>query len=178
MCDPLVSGTVLSVRFLALWLWLASCGSAATRSREPAQDRATTSVDHALPVLATPDASAAQDVAEPPIAASEGTACAEVRVGLDLRALPAGTGTGGIDLFVRGQASDLVGRAPAGLRPEIRTMPGAGVFDAVFRGATEGDAVSRCEQAVAAYLATSPRLPITMEPAASVIAACRACQAR
>lgn len=169
-------------------LALASCfslGACGASRSSPPQEPGTGTASHSSPAPAAPPPVAARaseptaprppETSEPRAASPGPAACAEVHIGLDLRALPRGTSPSGIDMFVLGQASDLAGKAPSGAPPEIRTMPGAGLFDAVFRGAAPVDEVERCAQTVAAYLATAPLLPILMEPAAQVITACRPC---
>jgi hypothetical protein len=101
--------------------------------------------------------------------------CARTSIGLDLRALPTGTSSSGIEMFGRGEASDFVGLAPASAAPQIFMTPGTASFVAVFEAASDVDAKAQCEQTVAAYLPTGPRLPILMTPAAHVTEACGTC---
>jgi hypothetical protein len=115
--------------------------------------------------------------AAPPTATgpAAGAACANVSIGLDLRALPTNSSTGGIDMFVGAQADDFVDAAGPGARPEIRSQSGLGGFDATFRGATPAAVMARCQSTVRAYLASAPRLPIIMAPAATITQQCRLC---
>ena len=101
--------------------------------------------------------------------------CAEVDIGLDLRALPTHAGQNGIDMFVRGEAQDLRDVTP-GDPPRIVTASGAGSLQARFDATSANAALTRCEQAVAAYLKTAPKLPILMTPAAHVTTPCRRCE--
>ena len=103
-------------------------------------------------------------------------ACAEVDIGLDLRALPTNTAPGGIDLFVRGEAWDFQSAAPQDSEPRVHLMEGVGALHAFFDGATEVEAIARCEATVAAYLPTAPNLPMGHGSAASVITPCHPCE--
>lgn len=103
-------------------------------------------------------------------------ACAEADIGLDLRALPTDAGVDGIDLFVRGEAQDLRDVTPGQPPPRIFVTSGVGSLHALFDADSAAAAMTRCERAVAAYLATAPRLPVLMTPAADLTAACRPCR--
>jgi len=102
--------------------------------------------------------------------------CAQVDLGLDLRALPTSTDPDGVDMFVIGEAQDLrdvtFGEPP----PRIFNTPGAGILLAKFDATTARSALTRCKQAVAEYMKTAPRLPILMTPAARVTTPCRPCK--
>lgn len=78
-------------------------------------------------------------------------------------------------MFVRGEAQDLRDVTPGDPPPRIYTTPGAGLLQARFDAATASAALTRCEQAVDAYLKTAPTLPILMTPAADVTVPCRPC---
>jgi hypothetical protein len=101
--------------------------------------------------------------------------CAEVDIGLDLRALPTHAGPDGVDMFVRGEAQDLRD-VTAEDPPRIFTTRGVGTMRARFDATSASAAQSRCERAVAAYLKTAPRLPVLMTPAAHVTTSCRSCE--
>jgi hypothetical protein len=101
--------------------------------------------------------------------------CAEVDIGLDLRALPTHAGLDGVDMFVRGEAQDLRD-VTAGDPPRIFTVSGVGSMKARFDATSANAAQSRCERAVAAYMQTAPTLPVLMTPAAHVTTPCRGCE--
>jgi hypothetical protein len=79
-------------------------------------------------------------------------------------------------MFVFGQAHQL--RELAGDPPlRVSHMPGAGILWGAFDDADDATALARCERTVARYLVDAPRLPVNMEPAASVIDPCARCPA-
>jgi hypothetical protein len=106
--------------------------------------------------------------------AARATASAEAELGLDLRALPVGTPRSGIDLFVLAQGDAIRRLAPTDARVSIRHVPGAGVLWARFEATTAAVAAGLCARVVADYLGRAPRLPITMQPAASLVRPCGA----
>lgn len=110
-----------------------------------------------------------------PPAASANPRCAEVQIGLDLRALPTNRSNKGVDLFVAAQTSQFEAKAPPG--PALRFMhwPGLGLFQASLDGPNWKAALARCEAAVTRYLASGPRLPVIRQPAARVISPCSPC---
>lgn len=103
--------------------------------------------------------------------------CAEVSIGLDLRVLPSDPSPSSIEHYVSAQADRLVGHAQAGEQPRVEAARDHGAMRAWFDGSTDVDAIARCERTVDAYLASAPRLPVLMEPAADVTSPCRACAA-
>jgi hypothetical protein len=111
-----------------------------------------------------------------PAAPATATHCAEADIGLDLRALPTDAGLDGIDMFVGGEAQDLRDVTPGQPPPRIFVTAGVGSLHALFDADTAAAAMTRCERAVAAYLATAPRLPVLMTSAADLTTACRRCR--
>jgi hypothetical protein len=111
---------------------------------------------------------------EPSSSVMDDPSCATATLGLDLRALPAGTGPAGVDAFVLGQGDAL--RALAGDPPlRLGHIPGVGVLMLTFAASPSEAALARCEGVIARYLERAPRLPVTMDPAASLTEACHAC---
>ncbi len=111
---------------------------------------------------------------EPSSSVMDEPSCATATLGLDLRALPAGTGPAGVDAFVLGQGDAL--RALAGDPPlRLGHIPGVGVLMLTFAASPSEAALARCEGVIARYLERAPRLPVTMDPAASLTEACHAC---
>jgi len=92
-------------------------------------------------------------------------------MGLDLRALPRNAPTAAIDSFVKGEAWELAGTAPA----RVYTMSGVGAFDVAFDGSSRQDARARCNRAVTAYLPKAPKKAGSNETAARVVTACHDC---
>ncbi|MBI2893409.1 MAG: hypothetical protein HYY06_07640 [Deltaproteobacteria bacterium] len=165
----------LAICLTATWLAATSCATPPATPREPHARAAPAPAAGVKAVSETKRAPPPLEVPQQSTASPEDAACAEVQIGLDLRALPTGTSDSGMRMFVLGEADDLSSNAPAGPRPTIRVTPGTTVFAAAFGGTDDADAVSRCERTVTAYLPTAPRLPILMAPAARVITACRPC---
>lgn len=153
-----------------IWLALAGCGPS-TRLDPPST--VAPRIGQPPAVLEAPDSPPEED--RPASQAS--LACAEVHLGLDLRALPTNTTPEGIDMWVRGQAWDLQEAASGEPAPRTYVMQGAGSVHGQFDAPTESGALARCEQALAAYLPTAPNLPlIGSGSAAHVIVPCRPCE--
>jgi hypothetical protein len=164
---------------------------ACSASREPAPELRSVAVHEpaaespagsaAIPRSSTATSRGADDAAGAGSAAIRGSAsrdgaCAEVGLGIDLRALPTDTSIAGIDSFVLGEGQDLRDAAPAGAPLRVYPISGWGTLRAQFDGATPAEALARCERTVAAYLPGAPRLP-DASAAVSVTSACRACPA-
>ena len=116
--------------------------------------------------LAGCGAAHARAVRAPPAHAAD---VAEAELGLDLRALPTGASAPMIDSYVLAQGDDIRARTPAGVTVEIRHVPGWGVLYARFRSR---DALARCRDVIARYMAHAPTLPVTRDPAARITTAC------
>ncbi|MBI5501740.1 MAG: hypothetical protein HY907_15960 [Deltaproteobacteria bacterium] len=148
---------------------LASCGTQRPREVEPAARAsagdAATVADSGGPPPEAPDDAPSTDASVAAQASPAG--CVAARVGLDLRALPVGTSTSGIDMFVAGQIDDIRRLVPAGVSAEFFVTSGVSSFDAVFRAGTPEDAAAACRRTLDAWLPTAPRLPVIMEPAAT-----------
>jgi len=115
------------------------------------------------------------EITQPPDARAA-PVCAEAVIGLDLRALPANSSIGAIDLFVQGEGARLQSAAPAGVKPRVLFWSGVGQLGANFDGATASEALSQCKKTIAAYLDAAPTLPtVPPKPAAKVITPCRPC---
>jgi hypothetical protein len=109
---------------------------------------------------------------------------AETELGFDLRALPTGSSSAQIDLYVVGQGSDIAGRAPRGVTVEVRHVPGTGILYLSFRSNDGGAALAACRDVIAWYMPHAPTLPgmeyvtdaggIALVPAVDVTAACHA----
>lgn len=107
--------------------------------------------------------------------ASPAPPCAEVQIGLDLRALPTRTSSRGIDLFVAAQTGEFEDKAPPGTPLRFLHWPGLGLFQASFDDPDPKAALARCEATVTRYLASAPRLPVIHQPAARVASPCKPC---
>lgn len=152
-----------------------------SRQALDAQLDAGTPTDASIEVPAEQDASALEDAALAPDAAAAaspdaGGVCVVVDFALDLRALSASPDTSEINMFVLGQMDDVRGLAPRSSNVEMRHFPGAGIMYAIFRGRSARAAMDACARTTRAYLEQAPRLPIIMEPVASVTEACRPCE--
>ena len=100
------------------------------------------------------------------------TACIEVSIGLDFRALPTDASPAALDMFVRGEIDDFRRGVARGVRVDMLRVPGSGSFTARF---PTGDRAA-CDASVATYLADAPQLPLVdAGPAASVSVPCGAC---
>lgn len=146
-------------RLLGWMLFLAACGGERPAATVPA--RASSPDDAAAPVEAVPTIAAPLG----PNAVPAG--CAQALVGVDLRCLPVGTSTSGIDMFVLAQIDDIRRLVPDGVSAEFFVTSGVSSFDAVFRAETPEQARAACRQTLDTWLPTAPRLPVIMEPAAN-----------
>jgi hypothetical protein len=159
---------------------IGACGPGATSERAEAPAPSSKSPHEAVAPAPRPTVTPRQDApAAPPPQGQTAPAppCAEVAIGLDLRALPHSPSDDSIRLYVLGQIDDLRRSAPAGSVQDVRYQPGVGSMHALFMGATEAEALARCSEAVDGYLPTAPRLPRSMQPAARVLIPCRRCDA-
>jgi hypothetical protein len=128
----------------------------------------------AAPPAHSADAAPPDPAADAAPPATRGPGCATVDFFVDLRALPTNTSPEHMDLFVRGEASDFAALASGGPPPAMFTNGGSSL-EARFDGASDRDAVARCQRTVAAYLPTAPRLAGSMASAANVTRPCRPC---
>ena len=147
----------------------AACGSVEKRSAE-APSTPPRAEQRAPPPESAPDAEEAPAEVVP--ASSSGLVCAFVRIGIDLRVLPTTALPAQREMFVRGEASDLTAAAGPGPTLDVRTWPGTGVVEALFGAESDEAAVQRCDGAVHTYIADAPRIPVTDDPAASVVEPC------
>jgi hypothetical protein len=109
---------------------------------------------------------------------ADATPCAEVAIGLDLRALPRDHSPGAMAHYVGAEAQRFAAQAPPGAQARVERARDHSAFHAWFDADTTATAIARCEETVEAYLAVAPRLPIIMESAARVLTPCRACGPR
>lgn len=156
---PLRARLVSNVRrtraFVALVCLVGGCGSGA----------------HSQTVSTMPPASAVNGPRQRE-ATTTRTACIEVSIGLDFRALPTDTSPAALDLFVRGEIDDFRRGVAPGVTVDMRRFAGSGSFTARF---PSGDRAA-CDASVATYLANAPQLPLVgTGSAASVSAPCGPC---
>lgn len=177
---------------LPVALTLVGCGSpppsSATAAHEPAAtgpgttERGTTEPEATEPVVPepapaerTPEPTSAVDPVSPADDPGGPVPCAEVAVGIDLRAYPVGTPPS--DLRNLGEADDMRRALPGEPEPEMLMTPGASGFAGRFRRPPGDDALDACRRALAVYLDGAPRMPITFDSAAHVTVDCQPCEA-
>ncbi len=102
-------------------------------------------------------------------------ACAEVTIGLDLRALPTGTTTQDITRYTRARADELRNMAGPSAAPLIYIAEGVSTFRAELFADTERDAIATCRDVSWRFIPTVPGHPLSREPGGSIMSPCRPC---
>jgi hypothetical protein len=102
--------------------------------------------------------------------------CAEVGIGLDLRALPTGSDQRDIQWYTQGQASDFEALAPAGVRVELFVASGGvSTFDARIFASSGSEALRHCRAMTEAFIPKAPGRPGSDESGGSVTSPCEPC---
>jgi hypothetical protein len=133
--------------------------SAAPLGRSDEAAVVATSVPRPADSVAPADSAAPAVSASPHAVVSAPTsACAEVAITLDLRALPVRPSASAVRAFGDGELDQFLNGAPPGPSPRATRAIGTAGFTVFFDAPRFDDAKVRCEAAVAAYLKRAPHL--------------------
>lgn len=127
-------------------------------------------------VTASPEPAAVNEPLAQEPQSKEPENCAEVGIGLDLRALPQPVSDADVRMYTLGQADDFRQTVPTTTRVEIYMRDGVAAFTAKLYSTSEPDLVAICSSIAEEFIAGVPGHPLAIgESGGSIIEPCALC---